>query len=73
MTDVIKGQSKSAHINKVLGLFILYFGMVIIGATYFTNTLVGQLTNLFAGIVLLGIGLGMVFKARKTLKNLQEN
>ena len=73
MTDVIKGQIKSAHINKVLGLFIFYFGIVIIGATFFTTTFVGQMTNLLAGIVLLGIGLGMILKARQTLKNLQKD
>ena len=73
MTDEIKGKDKSAHINKVLGLFILYFGIVIIGATFYTETLIGQLTNLVAGIVLLGIGVAMVLMARKSLKNLQEN
>ena len=73
MTDVIKGKIKSAQINRVLGLFVVYFGIVIIGATFFTDTFVGQMTNLVAGIVLLGIGLGMVLIAQKTLKNLQEN
>ncbi len=73
MTDIIKEKTKSARINKVLGLFVVYFGIVIICATFFTDTFVGQMTNLFAGIVLLGIGLGMALMAQKTLKKLQEN
>ncbi|MCK5280595.1 MAG: hypothetical protein KAK04_18710 [Cyclobacteriaceae bacterium] len=63
MTDVNKEQNKSAQINKVLGLFVLYFGTVIIVATFFTDTFVGQMTNLVAGIVLSAIfifrGLGI--------------
>ena len=73
MTDEKKGKIKSAQINKVLGIFVVYFGIVIIGATFFTDTFVGQMTNLFAGIVLLCIGLGMAFIAQRTLKKLQEN
>ncbi len=72
MTDEIKGKVKSAKINKVLGIFVVYFGIVIIGATFFTETFIGQMTNLVAGIVLLSIGAGMVLKAVHTLKNLQK-
>ena len=73
MTDMIKGETKSAQINKVLGLFVLYFGIVIIIATFFTDTFVGQMTNLVAGTVLFIIGFGMALKAQKTIKNLQKN
>ena len=70
MTSMNKEKNKSAQINKVLGLFILYFGIVIIFATFFTDTFVGQMTNLVAGIILLGIGAGMVLTAQKSLKKL---
>ena len=61
---------KDSEINKALGLFILFFGIVIIGATFFTTTFIGQMTNLVAGIVLLLIGAGMVIKAKSTIKKI---
>lgn len=61
---------KDSQINQALGLFILFFGFVIIIATFFTTTLVGQLTNLVAGVVLLGIGLGMYLKAKNNIKKI---
>jgi hypothetical protein len=63
-------QIKSSEINKALGLFILAFGIVIIFATLFTNTFIGQMTNLTAGIILSLIGGGMVLKAKSTIKKL---
>lgn len=59
---------KSAEINKALGLFVVFFGVVIIGSTYFTTTFIGQMTNLVAGIVLSLIGAGMVIAAILTIK-----
>jgi len=59
---------KSAEINKALGLFILAFGFVVIFATFFTDTFVGQMTNLIAGFILASIGGGMMLKAKATIK-----
>ena len=61
---------KDSEINKALGLFILFFGIVIIGATFFTTTFIGQMTNLVAGIVLLLIGAGMAIKAKSSIKKI---
>ena len=61
---------KDSEINKALGLFILFFGIVIIGATFFTTSFIGQMTNLVAGIVLFAIGAAMVFKAKLTIKKI---
>ncbi len=61
---------KSAEINKALGLFVLFFGVVIIIATFFTTTFIGQMTNLIAGIVLFLIGGGMVLIAMSTIKKI---
>lgn len=65
---------KDSEINKALGLFVLFFGVVIMGATFFTTTFIGQMTNLIAGIVLFLIGAGMVImaKLRITKINLTE-
>lgn len=62
---------KSAEINKALGLFVLFFGAVIVFATFFTTTFIGQMTNLIAGIVLIMIGGGMIAIAMSTIKKLK--
>jgi len=65
-----KDRIKSAKINNVLGLFVLFFGVVIIVAIFFTETFIGQMTNLIAGIILSLIGGAMMIAARRTLKKI---
>jgi len=55
---------KAAQINRALGLFTLFFGIVVLIAILFTQTTIGQLTNLVAGLILVSIGGGMVLKSR---------
>ena len=43
---------KSAQINQALGVFVLFFGCVVLYATTYTNTSVGFNTNLVAGLPL---------------------
>ena len=62
---------KNAQINRALGLFILFFGIVVIVAMVFTNTRIQLLTDLVAGLVLSAIGGGMMLKSRKTIKSLR--
>lgn len=62
---------KSSEINKALGFFIFFFGIVIVVATLFTTTFIGQMTNLIAGLVLAAIGGGMVIKARLVIKSIK--
>jgi putative Mn2+ efflux pump MntP len=61
---------KSAKINNVLGLFILFFGVVILISIFFTETFIGQMTNLVAGIILALIGAGMVIQSKSKMKRL---
>jgi putative Mn2+ efflux pump MntP len=63
-----KDRIKSAKINNVLGLFVLFFCVVIIVAIFFTETFIGQMANLVAGIILSLIGGAMMITARRTLK-----
>jgi len=65
-----QGKIRAAQINNALGLFILFFGIIVISAMFFTDTFVGQMTNMVAGILLSAIGLGMVLVARNTIKKL---
>lgn len=62
-----QGKIRAAQINNALGIFILFFGIVVISAMFFTDTFIGQMTNLAAGVLLSIIGLGMVLVAKKTI------
>jgi hypothetical protein len=70
-TKEISEKLKNAQINRALGVFILFFGVVVIVAMVFTDTRIQLLTDLIAGLVLSAIGGGMILKSRKTIKSLQ--
>ncbi len=59
---------KNAQINRALGVFILFFGVVVIVAMVFTDTRVQMITDLVAGLVLSAIGGGMILKSSRTIK-----
>ena len=65
-----RAKLKTAQINYALGLFILFFGVIVIFAMIFTDTFVQKMTDLAAGLVLSLIGGGMMLKSRKTIKSL---
>jgi hypothetical protein len=46
----------AAQLNKALGIFLLFFAMVVLVSVLFTETGIGRLTNLGAGAVIGGIG-----------------
>lgn len=69
----IRNKIKSAKINNALGLFILFFGVVIVIATVFTDSFIGQMTNLTAGIIMLSIGGGMMLKSKITIKKINQD
>ena len=53
-----------AQINRALGIFLLFFSGVIIVAVFFTESFVGKMTNLTAGLILGLIG-GLLFLQTK--------
>jgi len=57
---------QEAQISKALGLFLLVFALVVLVSILFTDTGIGKLTNLGAGIVLAAIGGIMLLRGRKT-------
>jgi len=61
---------KNAQINRALGVFILFFGLVVIVAMVFTDIRVQMITDLIAGLVLCAIGGGMILKSRSIIKSL---
>ncbi|MCB0629796.1 MAG: hypothetical protein KDD15_08690, partial [Lewinella sp.] len=56
---------KAAEINYALGVFLLFFGVLVLIAIFFTPTPIGKKTNLVAGLVLCGIGGGMALLAQR--------
>jgi hypothetical protein len=49
-------KAQMAQINRALGIFLLFFSTVILVAVFFTETFVGKMTNLAAGLILGFIG-----------------
>lgn len=67
----IKGRIKAAQINNALGVFILAFGAIVLFAMFYTETMVQHLTDLVAGLLLMSIGGGMIWKAKRTIRKLK--
>jgi len=49
-------EAQMAQIRRALGVFLLFFSAVILVAVFFTDTFVGKMTNLVAGLILGFIG-----------------
>jgi hypothetical protein len=54
---------QQAQINRALGVFLLFFALVIFISCFFTETTVGKLTNLAAGGIIGLIGGLMVCRS----------
>ena len=67
----IKGRIKAAQINNALGVFLFVFGIIVLFAMLYTETFVQHITDLAAGLLLMSIGGGMIWKARRTIKKLK--
>ncbi len=63
-------RDRMSQINLALGAFICFFGSVVLFSIFFTETSIGKLTNLIAGVILTTIGAIMVVRAKIQLRNL---
>ena len=54
-----------AQINRALGVFLLFFGAVILVAVLFTESFVGKMTNLAAGLILALIGALLILQTKR--------
>lgn len=54
---------QQAQINRALGIFMLAFSLIVIISIFFTETFVGKMTNLVAGLILGSIGAVMLLKS----------
>ncbi len=62
-------RTRMSQINLALGVFVSFFGSVVLISIYFTETSIGKLTNLIAGVILTTIGAIMVLRAKIQLRN----
>jgi hypothetical protein len=53
------------QINRALAVFLLFFGSVVIAAVFFTETFVGKMANLTAGLILCLIGAILFLQTRR--------
>jgi putative Mn2+ efflux pump MntP len=70
-TNEINARLKSAQINNALGFFIMAFGVIVLFAMIYTETFVEHMTDMVAGLILISIGGGMIWKAKSTIKKLK--
>lgn len=54
---------QQAQINRALGIFMLAFSLIVIISIFFTETFVGKMTNLVAGLIMASIALAMLLKS----------
>ena len=63
-------RARMSQINLALGVFVSFFGSVVLISIFFTETSIGKMTNLIAGVILVTIGAIMVVRAKIQLRNL---
>jgi putative Mn2+ efflux pump MntP len=54
---------QQAQINRALGIFMLAFSLIVIISIFFTETFIGKMTNLVAGLIMASIALAMLLKS----------
>ena len=62
---------KNAQINRALGFFILFFGVIVSFSMIYSDTDIRRNTALVSGLTLLAIGGGMMLVAAKGIKKAQ--
>lgn len=67
-----KRWQEEGETNRVLGLFLVFFGATLLIAIFFTGTATGKLINLACGAVLAGIGGGMTYFGQKKINRAAE-
>jgi hypothetical protein len=64
LTDKGRNENRMGQINRALGLFICFFSAVVLVSILLTETLVGKMTNLAAGLIFAVIGIIMIVKSK---------
>jgi hypothetical protein len=64
LTDKGRTENRMGQINRALGFFICFFSAVVLVSIFLTETFVGKMTNLVAGLIFAGIGIIMIVKSK---------
>ena len=59
-------KAQMAQINRALAVFLLFFSSVILIAVFFTDTFVGKMTNLAAGLILALVGALLFWQTKRS-------
>jgi hypothetical protein len=57
-------RTRMGRINRALGLFICFFGAVVLVSIILTESLVGKMTNLGAGLIFVVVGIILILKSK---------
>jgi Mg/Co/Ni transporter MgtE len=63
-------KAQLTQINRALAVFLLFFSAVVIVAVFFTETWIGKLTNLIAGLILALIAAVLILRSKKNPEKL---
>jgi hypothetical protein len=64
LADKEQNENKLGQINRALGFFICFFSAVVLVSIFLTETFVGKMTNLVAGLIFAVIGIIMIVKSK---------
>ncbi len=64
LADKGRTENRMGQINRALGLFICFFSAVVLVSIFLTETFVGKMTNLVAGLIFAVIGIIMIVKSK---------
>ena len=64
LTDKGRTENRMGRINRALGFFICFFSAVVLVSISLTETFVGKMTNLVAGLIFAVIGIIMIVKSK---------
>lgn len=64
LADKDRTENRMGQINRALGFFICFFSAVVLVSIFLTETFVGKMTNLVAGLIFAVIGIIMIVKSK---------
>ena len=64
MSGKDRTENRMGQINRALGFFICFFSAVVLVSIFLTETFVGKMANLVAGLIFAVIGIIMIVKSK---------
>lgn len=64
LADKEQNENRLGQINRALGFFICFFSAIVLVSIFLTETFVGKMTNLVAGLIFGIIGIIMIVTSK---------